>query len=358
MKRLPRDPLRFDAFDQFATFGEKTSTSLRDPASVDSFLTRVKEAVGKGLSNDAFVFGQRTEALFERIVASLGGCTLIKREDLGSVFHAFDYEIQPPDYRILLDGGEQLLVEVKNFHQHSSADREFRQSLAYVEALRRYAAAMGSELLFAIYWVQWNIWTLVPISAFRTDGGTLRLSLTDALLVNKFGRLGDKVIGTRWPLRFRVLPDGTEPVIGSDERVTFATGAREIYCEDRRLVNRAEQRLAIFLAMYGDWQVLDTVMEVHDQKLMSVELLVGPQEDRGHLKSQGYGVVGLLSSMISKLHNSSTARDAHVSAIREDFEPDEVGRILPDDHRGDCYVTRPLAETCRSRCRLDGEGLT
>ena len=336
MKRLTRDPLRFDAFDLFATFGEKHEASLRDAASVDGFLSTMKAAVGKALSNDAFMFGQRTEALFERIVASLGGCRLIKREDVGDVFHAFDTEVQPPDFRILLDGGEQILVEVKNFHQRGSSDRELRERPAYVATLQAYADAMGAELLFAIYWVQWNTWTLVPTSAFRTDGTSLRLSLTDAVRANQFGRLGDKQIGTRWPLRFRVLPDGDESaIVGAGGRVSFTTGAREIYCEDRRLVSSVEQRIAIFLAMYGDWKVLDTIVDVHEQKLVSVELLVGPQEDRGHLQSQGFDMVGPLSSMISRLHNSLTGDETHVTAIRTNFGPGEVGHLIPDNYRGD-----------------------
>src|SRR6185312_3071989 len=128
MKRLVRDPFRFDGFSLFATYGQKASVSLKDPASVGGFIAAVKASAERALSNEAFLFGQRTEALFERVVASLGGCRLLKREDVGDVFHTAETDVQPPVFRSVWEEGKQLLVGVKTSHQGAAPRKQQRES--------------------------------------------------------------------------------------------------------------------------------------------------------------------------------------------------------------------------------------
>lgn len=227
MKRLSRDPLRFDAFNLFATYGEKASISLKDPASVDGFVRTMREAADRALSQEAFLFGQRTEAPFERIVAGLGGCRLLKREDVGDVFHGFDSEVQPPDFRVVLNDGQQLLIEVKNFYQGQPPKREQRERTSYLDSLVAYAEAMKCELRVATYWVRWNRWTLVPVGAFRRGEKWSTLSMRDAICANEMNRLGDILVGTRWPLRFRIIADPNAPrTISANGSTRFSTTAR------------------------------------------------------------------------------------------------------------------------------------
>lgn len=335
MKRLRRDPLRFDAFSLFATYGEKQSVSLRDPASVEGFAAAMRQSAERALASKAFLFGQRTEALFERIVAALGSCQLLKREDVGNIFHSLDTDVQPPDFRVLLNDGKQIVVEVKNFYQGDIGTKEQRESTSYLDGLAAYAAAMSCELRIATYWVRWNRWTLVPLAAFRRGEKWSVLSLGDALLANEMGRLGDVLVGTRWPLRLRVLADSSRPsTIGPDGRGTFTTGARELFCEDRKINSMREQQIALFLAFYGDWQIIDSTAEVDDDKLIAVEHHIGPHEDRGALAEYGFEFVGTLSSMISKQHNSSTGF-SEVDAVHADFSPGAVGGLIPNDYKGD-----------------------
>jgi hypothetical protein len=43
--------------------------------------------------------------------------------------------------------------------------RPFELDDAYIEGLVAYSKATGSNLQVAIYWAQWNIWTLIPPSS-------------------------------------------------------------------------------------------------------------------------------------------------------------------------------------------------
>src|ERR1035437_3666396 len=70
MKRLPRDPIRFDLANAFAEFGRLESVSLRDPAATDGFVDRIRESVRRSLSNEALLHGLRTQAMFEALSGS------------------------------------------------------------------------------------------------------------------------------------------------------------------------------------------------------------------------------------------------------------------------------------------------
>ncbi len=65
----------------------------------------------------------RFEKQLAYIVASLGKCTLIKKEDNGDVF-ADSVNTKIPDYRIVLntEKREQIFVEVKNYHSNNTFD--------------------------------------------------------------------------------------------------------------------------------------------------------------------------------------------------------------------------------------------
>jgi hypothetical protein len=58
--------------------------------------------------------GQRAEAMFEAMLASLGDFRLAKPEDNGRIVSNEPFRV--PDFRIVLTSGEQWLVEVKNIY--------------------------------------------------------------------------------------------------------------------------------------------------------------------------------------------------------------------------------------------------
>jgi hypothetical protein len=148
-------------------------------------------------------------------------------------------------------------------------------------------------------------------------------------------RVGDVLVGTRWPLRLRVVADPSKPrTLGRDGRVTFTIGSYEVYSEDRRIVSPAEQRIAIFLALYGDWAIRESPAEIDDNQLVAIEHHLAPPEDSGATMDQGFDFVGVLSSMISNQHKYSTADGGQVVGIRSQFEPGAVGALIPSDYEG------------------------
>src|SRR5712692_4020072 len=178
MKRLPRDPIRFDMINAFADFGRKEKVSLRDTTVADGFVQRTRASIERSLSNEQFLQGIRTELMFESLVASLGAVDILKQEDSGEIYVS-DETFRVPDFRLVLADGSQMLVEVKNFFQKADATQSFELDGNYLEGLVRYAKAMSSNLQLAIYWARWNIWTLVPPEVFTNAGMKRTLDMAE-----------------------------------------------------------------------------------------------------------------------------------------------------------------------------------
>ena len=64
MKRLRRDPLRFDAFRLLTEHIVKRNLTVRDPGALDSLMEEMRRATTESAKSDTFLYGQRAEALF------------------------------------------------------------------------------------------------------------------------------------------------------------------------------------------------------------------------------------------------------------------------------------------------------
>lgn len=334
MKRIERDPLRFEAFSLYATYGEKEEVSLKDPASIDAFAALMKQNAELAVANEAFLHGQRTEALFARIVVELGQFQVVKQEDAGEAFHTLDEELLMPDFRIVLDDGKQMLVEVKNHYQGDQPTKEHREQTRYLDRLAAYATAMGCELRIATFWVKWNLWTLVPPSAFTRGDKYSVLSMARAQVMNEMGRLGDITIGTRSPLRLRVVADPSHTrTIDANGHATFTVGAWEVWSEDRKIELPLEQRIATYLILHGGWDIVHTNVETDGDLLVAVDHHMGLDEEYSLQEENGFERVDALSSMISRRNRSSTG-EAEISAVKAKFLPGAAGALIPKDYKG------------------------
>lgn len=137
------------------------------------------------------------------MVLSLGHFTLIKTEDVGRVHAAKTY--RAPDFRVVLDDGDQWLIEVKNVRCEDPMNQRTTMSARYLASLQSYANAVGVPLRLAFYWSRWNMWTVVSPDRFRTVKGGVRITMQHALMASELVRLGDVSISTTPPLR---LVDG------------------------------------------------------------------------------------------------------------------------------------------------------
>ena len=72
MKPIKRNPLRFDIFNALAQFTHEERLSLRDPKTIENFAREIRASVDTSITSDTFMYGQRTQAMFEALVLSLG----------------------------------------------------------------------------------------------------------------------------------------------------------------------------------------------------------------------------------------------------------------------------------------------
>lgn len=325
MKRLKRDPVRFDVFAAFGHFAAQHGLSIRDSTAVTQFSDVVRVATEDSLNNDIFVYGTRVQNMFETIVAALGRVRLLKQEDAGDVYA--DVDIKVPDYRLVVEGGRQILVEVKNFRQREGTE-VLEQKVDYIAKLKAYGAITGCEVLFAVYWYRWNLWTLVSTDVFVKHGDIATLQMGDALKANQMACIGDFMVGTRWPLRFRIEMD---EIARDGNCRTMMIRSVNALSEDRLISDPIEIRIAIMLMFYGDWSE-EQVVEERNGKLVSVEYQFAPDEDSRKQHEQGFDMNAWISSMIARFFRDGTTKDGEVRGFRVDFTPGEFGRLIPEDY--------------------------
>jgi hypothetical protein len=329
MKRLPRDPIRFDIINAFAELGRAEKLSLRNPSAADGFVERARASINRSLENEAFLQGIRTEVMFESLVASLGAVEILKPEDSGEIYVS-DESLKVPDFRLVLKDGSQMLVEVKNFYQANDLRRSFDLDGNYLEGLMRYSNKMSCELLIAVYWARWNIWTLVRPDAFKTHSEKRTLDMLEAMKANHMVTLGDYSVGTRFPLSLVMHADKGQPrMIKPDGSVSFTISKVEVFCAGQLVGDRVERRIATCLMFFGKWNY-ETEPTVVGNELEAVEHRWVPEVDN----DQGFEVVGSLSEMFSTFYKVATQDDGQMGKLRLDVAPGSWGSLIPPDYKG------------------------
>ncbi len=329
---IPRDPLRFDLLQLFAGHLADQGGTLQDASAQGDFVASLGQPLTYAAADSTLLRGLRTEALFAALVVSLGRIQLIKQEDVGPAWAA-RRGLKIPDYRIVLPDGTTFLTEVKHFHQGRHPRKAFSISRSYLAGLRAYGELVGCPVKLAVYWSQWNIWTLVPLSACEA-GGRPSLSLPRAIRANELGILGDLHVGTRFPLRIRIVADPAhERAVGDDGEVAFRIARVEMYCADQRLTGR-DWNIAMWFMLYGDWEE-DATAEITDGELVAVNFTRTPQEDH----HQGFEFVGTLSGLFSSMYLSSTSDADRVTRLGIKVVGGSLGSLIPDDYESE---TLPL----------------
>jgi hypothetical protein len=141
MKIHPRASKQYPIMDLFRALSQEEGYSIADSDDVDVFFTKLSGDFEQAAQNPIFLYGFRTQTMFEYVASSLGKCAVIKTEDAGSV-HTEEADLKVPDFRIVLTEGTQFLVEVKNFHQDSPF-QQFKANVDYIEGLQKYASTQS-----------------------------------------------------------------------------------------------------------------------------------------------------------------------------------------------------------------------
>ncbi len=332
MKRIPRDPLRFEVFDLFAIHAQQQRVTIHTPKAADQFLGRVRESVERALGSDTLIYGHHTQALFEALTVSLGGVKLLKREDAGELY-ADEDELEIPDYHIVLPDGHRLLVEVKNLHQTEPFKNPLILPERYVRGIRKYAELMNAPLRFAVFWVRWNAWTLVTPDVFRPTARGYELTFADAMINNDMGLLGDKAIGTVFPLKMRFVADADKPrTVGPDGVVIFTISDIKLFSKDNEITDEVERNIALYLTLYGKWEpVGPAAAKIVDGEFQYAEETFMPLDDDG----QGFEIIGWLSSMYSAFYRQATASEGRIGQIRLEAVPGQLGQLVPEGYHGE-----------------------
>lgn len=331
MKRLKRNPAKFETLALFGVLARDQGYSFKDEETSRKFINELDTEFFKAKNRPTILHGLHAQAMFECLIASLGKCAVLKQEDSGEVY-ATDTSLEIPDLRLLLDDGQEFFVEIKNYYQ-SNPMASYTFKPLYLNGLRQYAKLFNRNLKIAIYWAKWNIWTLVPETEIKNDGVSSSISMQEAMMANEMSTLGDYMVGTKIPLRIKLFADKNKPrFISDDGKVHFTIGKVELYCGDTRVDNSFEKELAYYLMLFGNWP-LDGPIYVSDDnnKPAAIEFRSQPYETTPR---QGFEIVGTLSSMFSSYYNMITAPAGDVERISPKQTPSSMGIIIPRDYKG------------------------
>ena len=350
MKRLDRKSEKFDPLDLYTALSRQMEYKIGVERDNEDFHMRIAGSLKAALDNPAMLHGKRIEAMFAHVVSALGSCVLIKQEDIGAAFVSSD-KFQFPDYRVVTENGDTLLIEVKNCHQHK---RKFRFDLkrSYVRKLRNYADVNGASLKFAIYFSRINRWVLLSPESFIVDARRVWIDLPHAIAKNEFSLLGDRMVATLPPLSIEFVGDPDDERCDANEGGRFEFTIREIRikCSGKSITTYAEKHIAFYFMRYGDWIEQEPSVQVENGRLVSISFDFAPNDP---VDDQPFQFVGDLSSMISTAFGElTTSRDNSVASLDVDVEPAFFSVNIPKDYKGDAlplwqFVLEPNPEYLR-----------
>ncbi|MGH3977351.1 MAG: hypothetical protein ACRDS9_29175 [Pseudonocardiaceae bacterium] len=331
--RLPREHARLDSLDLYAQVLERTGGPISDTQRINGALSNLRDSLVDVMSTTSTLHGWRAQALFEAIVASLGRVRLLKLEDSGDVFFEGD-PLKLPDFRIVTSDGEQILVEVKNFHQKQPRE-PYRIRRKDLEELQRYAHLVDvNSLKFGIYWSRWKFWSLTDSSLLKPDGRDhFFLSFPDAMMANEMGRIGDRTPGTEWPIGLVFYSDPAKPRhVNADGDAHFTVARAEYVVAGRLVTAPAEKLIVQRLMFYGGWPEKASA-EIIDDEVISTSFLFSPEEPPS---DQQFALHRPLSSIYSAMFNEATMDEAgEITALRVDIDPGALAALIPDDYEGE-----------------------
>lgn len=331
--RYPRNPQKFDVIDLFDAIGRKEQFVLGSKTDEKTFIEIVSKSLSVNLT-PTMIYGRRVEAMFSYIAASLGKCSLIKKEDCGDIFTS-EKHLEVPDYRIVLnnDTQKQILVEVKSYFQKKPF-AEYSINTNYLNALQNYSKLVKTSLYIAIYWSKWNVWTLVSPEDLSHTPQKATITFSDALKRNRMGELGDIVIGTTPPLTIQIIPDKNKPHRINEHNIAeFVIGRFELYCNGMLITDEAEQQIALLLMQFGDW-IENSSLIVSNENKHDIEYIEFSYYPEQHNEQQNFYILNSVSTIMSRQYSQLTTSNGKVKQLTPNIEPSKLGFVVPEDYCG------------------------
>lgn len=271
--------------------------------------------------------------MFAHVLGAIGGCKYIKQEDGGAVFASTD-DFEIPDYRVVTNEGQLLLIEVKNFHMKGLRSRFYLQR-AYLAKLIAYAEMNHTRLKLAIYFSRINKWIVLSPQAFLDDGRRVYIDLPHGLARNEFSLLGDRMIATLPPLsiEFTGDTDDERAVVQPDGTAVFTIRQVQLKCAGMVIANDEEARIALYLMRYGCWTESATPATIVDGRLISFAFVSAPAEEEAN--DQPFRMLGDLSSMVSTAYRELTVGDDGVFSLDVQYDPAFFELKIPRGYKGE-----------------------
>jgi hypothetical protein len=326
MKRVKRDPAKFDAIELYTAVGRDRGYKLNVEGDIQSFLDTVKDSLQASQTDPLLIHGKRAEALFAYVAGALGHCKLIKQEDAGAIFAAAGNLIAP-DYRIVLNDGSALLVEVKNFYL-KSFEKAFTLPVKTMVGLEQYADLNGLPLKIAIYFSNANVWVLLSKTAFKRVHKHFTISFTQAMAVNEMAVLGDRTIATlpRLSVEFWTTSDlAMEPDENSE--VVFTINSMKFECGDTEIIGDDAREIAFYLMRYGRWPCGEQTPLFDGKKVIALQFVFESEEVHD---DQGFETIGGLSQVVSSAYRELTVDDTGVVALDIRHDPEVFTLKIPE----------------------------
>ncbi|ENW81273.1 hypothetical protein F909_02564 [Acinetobacter sp. ANC 3929] len=338
MKRQNRKFEKFDAFELFSAYTSKYSINIQDKDSLKIFLKEIRKSIEGSQKTPITIHGKRIEMLFAYVAGALGSVKLVKQEDAGNLFTA-NSEIEMPDYRIILNDNEQILVEVKSFN-NQDLHKKFELQKKYFNKLKNYADVMNVKLYISVYFRLFNHWVLLPIEAFNDEDTKYTIDFTQAMARSEMYKIGDCMLATTPDIEIRILTDEENAhQLPSDNsnKVLFLPKKTEIFCNGKMLNTELESQLAFYFMRYSSWRESVHDLIIKNNKVYGVRFVYTSEKHDGQL----FANLGWRSSMISEFFKTLTIKDDKVIATESFLNPSEFSVQIPDDY-AENYNDLPL----------------
>jgi len=328
MKPILKPSVPHEAIELLALSAAEAGVAISSPQAIEIATKHLQEAAGRLC--DHTIYGNRTQAMFGALVASLGQVQMVRQED-GVACYASTAGIKPPDFRVIFPSHcRDCLIEVKNCHRRF--DDPFRLRVRDMRAWRRYARHARTSFKIAVYFSKYGYWALLSPSAFDRVNNRHCISFVDAMKRNEMEILGDVHVGTRSPLsiRLRMGKISSRPTVEGEKIVGRIIDAG-FYCRDQRIESRAEQQIASLLMMYGDWEEKEYV-KLDEPEMVTMVYEFRPEEKTG----RGFEFCGLLSRMFSRWYIAATSDSERKqpTQVHARTKPIEFKRLIPKDYKG------------------------
>ncbi|WP_143494807.1 MULTISPECIES: hypothetical protein [unclassified Pseudomonas] len=333
MKRLPRNPEKFDTVELFTAMSREHDYELQSTKDQADFLSKIGASIKSAADDQRLLHGKRVEGLFQHVAGALGGCLMIKPEDSGAMVAA-GLNIRAPDYSVVLKSGLRLLIEVKScFLVDCKSNYEFTRD--YLEGLENYARLQGADLKFAIYYSQWNKWVLLSKQAFVEHKRKFTINFLHAMAKNEMATLGDRSIGTTPSLAIElVASQDNDSSISSDGIAKFVIGGIRAFCAGEEVTNSKDIQLVFQFVRFGRWVEAENKAVLDGDKVKSLRFEYRPHENEWD-KEAGFAIVGDLSSLVSSAYNEHTVYERKVIALDSKYDPEFFKVDIADGYSGE-----------------------